>query len=121
METLISLLKTMSTFFTSFSDIFFKNFIKERRYLHFFLSIAIVLASFIFAYHFMNFDGGPVWVYLVIGWFQGYTMNWVREWYYNYKSKYEIEFDYLDVYAGAYGGIIASILYLIIIYKQWLN
>jgi hypothetical protein len=121
METLISLLKTMSTFFTSFSDIFFKNFVKQRRHLHFSLSVAIVLASFIFAYYFMNFDGGPFWVYVVIGWFQGYAINWAREWYYNYKSKYEIEFDYLDVYAGAYGGITASILYLIIIYQQWLN
>jgi hypothetical protein len=42
-------------------------------------------------------------------------MNWAREWYYNYKSKYEIPFDYLDIYAGAYGGIVASIIYLIII------
>lgn len=115
MSTFIALLKTMSTFFTSFPQIFFKDFFKERRYLHFSLSIVIVLASFIFAYHFMNFDGGPFWVYILMGWFQGYTMNWAREWYYNYKSKYEIPFDYLDIYAGAYGGIIASILYLIII------
>lgn len=119
METLISLLKTMSTFFTSFSDIFFKNFVKQRRHLHFSLSVAIVLASFIFAYYFMNFDGGPVWVYLVIGWFQGYAINWLREGY--YQEFHEAPFDYLDVYAGAYGGITASILYLIIIYQQWLN
>jgi hypothetical protein len=63
----------------------------------------------------MDFSGGPVWVYILIGWFEAYGINWLREGYYNYKSKYEIEFDYLDVYAGAYGGILASIIYILIL------
>ena len=115
MSTFIALLKTMSTFFTSFPNIFFKTFIKERRYLHFILSLLITLASFIFAHFYMDFSGGPVWVYILIGWFEAYGINWLREGYYNYKSKYEIEFDYLDVYAGAYGGILASIIYILIL------
>jgi hypothetical protein len=107
----------MLTFFTSFPQIFFKDFVKERRHLHFSYSIVITLASFIFAHFFMKFAGGPILVYLIIGWFEAYTFNWLREAYFEYKSNYEIEFDYLDVYAGAYGGILASIIYLLIFFK----
>ena len=114
MDSFISLLKTMLTFFTSFKTIFFKDFVKERRHLHFSLSILMVFSCFIFAHYFMYFSGGPIWVYLILGWFNGYSVNWLREAYYNYKSKDEIKFDYLDVYAGAYGGIVASIIYILL-------
>ena len=115
MSTFIALLKTMSTFFTSFPQIFFKDFFKERRYLHFICSIVITFLFLLFAYKYMHLGDLPILFIVFLGWFQSYTMNWSREWYYNYKSKYEIPFDYLDIYAGAYGGIIASIIYLIII------
>ena len=117
MSTFIALLKTMSTFFTSFPEIFFKNFIKERRHLHFIFSFLITFPSFIFAHHFMYFQGGPIIVYLIIGWFEAYAINWLREAYYEYKSNYDVPMDYLDVYAGAYGGIAATITYLLIFFK----
>jgi hypothetical protein len=105
----------MSTFFTSFPEIFFKHFVKERRHLHFILSLIITLASFIFAHFYMDFAGGPIIVYLIIGWFEAYFINWLRESYFEYK--YKAPFDYLDIYAGAYGGIVASIIYLLIFFK----
>ena len=115
MSTFIALLKTISTFFTSFPQIFFKNFIKERRYLHFICSILITFLSLLFAYKYMYLGDLPMLFIIFLGWFEAYAINWLREGYYNYKSKYEIEFDYLDVYAGAYGGIAAAVIYLLII------
>lgn len=117
MSTFIALLKTILSFFTSFPKIFFKDFVKERRHLHFICSFIITFPSFIFAYYFMSFSGGPIWVYLIIGWFEAYMINWLREAYFEYKSDYKIKFDYLDVYAGAYGGILASIIYILIFFK----
>ena len=115
MSTFIALLKTMSTFFTSFPQIFFKDFFKERRYLHFICSIVITFLSLLFAYRYMYIEDLPILFIVFLGWYEAYAVNWAREWYYNYKSKYETSFDYLDIYAGAYGGIVASIIYLIII------
>jgi hypothetical protein len=55
----------------------------------------------------------PILFIVFLGWFVSYAINWLREGY--YQEFHEAPFDYLDVYAGAYGGIIASIIYLIII------
>lgn len=116
MNSFLILLKTISTFFTNFPKIFFsKDFVKKRRHLHFICTIPIILVCFLFAYKYMHLKDLPMLFIIFLGWFGGYSINWLREGYYNYKSKYKIPFDYLDVHAGAYGGITASIIYLIII------
>lgn len=113
MSTFITLLRSVLSFFTSFPQIFFKDFIKERRHLHFTYSLVITFLSLLFAHKFMYFGDVQIWGVLFIAAFEGYVINWLREG--HYENKYGAPFDYLDIYAGTYGGIAAAIIYLLII------
>lgn len=104
------LIKNVINFLVSPLEIFGKNFIKNRYYLHFSLTLGIVLALMTFAYFFMSFYP-PVIVALVAGWFLGHTGNLIREGY--LEDKGAAIFDWNDVFAGAWGGIVASILFII--------
>ena len=113
MSTFIAFFKTILKFFISSPQIFFKDFIKERRYLHFICSILIVLPCLLFGYKYMDLENVPIVFIIFLGAFGAFVINWLREGY--YEQYHNAFFDYLDVYAGAYGGIAAAIIYLIII------
>jgi hypothetical protein len=106
------LLQSLWNPFKNFKNIFNKDFIKERRHLHFSLSAVILFAFFVFAHFFMKFNEAPFWVVLLFGWFGAWLINTLREGY--REDKYDYPFDWLDVFAGAWGGITASIVYMII-------
>ena len=107
-----SLIKNVINFLVSPPKIFGKNFIKNRYYLHFFLTLGIVLALMTFAYFFMAFYP-PIFVALVAGWFLGHTGNLIREGYLEDRGR--AIFDWNDVFAGAWGGIVASIFFIIFV------
>lgn len=105
-----NLVKNTINFLVSPTKIFGKNFIKNRYHLHFFLTLGIVLALMTFAYFFMSFYP-PIFVALAAGWFLGHTGNLIREGY--LEDKGVTIFDWNDVFAGAWGGIVASVLFII--------
>ena len=107
-----TLLKVMSNFFIKIPNTFDKDFIKERRHLHFGLSFIIMFALFVFAHFFMQFEYAPVWVAIIFGWLGAYIINFLREVY--REDKHGYRFDFLDIFAGAWGGIFASLIYLLI-------
>ena len=97
-----NLVKNAINFLVSSPRIFGKNFIKNRYYLHFFLTLGIVLAL-------MSFYP-IILIALVAGWFLGYTGNLIRESYLEDRGR--AVFDWNDVFAGAWGGISASLLFI---------
>lgn len=107
-----NLVKNTINFLVSPPKIFGKNFIKNRYYLHFFLTLGIVLALMTFSHLFMAFYP-PVIVALVAGWFLGHTINLIREGYLEDRGR--AVFDWNDVFAGAWGGIVASIFFIIFV------
>lgn len=105
-----NLVKNAINFLVSPPRIFGKNFIKNRYHLHFFVTLGIVLALMTFAYFFMRFYP-PIPVAIAAGWFLGHTGNLIREGYLEDRGR--AIFDWYDVFAGAWGGIVASILFII--------
>lgn len=104
------ILKNTINFLVSPPRIFGKNFRKNRYHLHFFVTLGIVLALMTFAYFFMAFYP-PIFVALLAGWFLGHTGNLIRESY--LEDKGIGLFDWDDIFAGAWGGIVASIIFII--------
>lgn len=106
------LLKVLSGGITSIPKVFSKNFFKERYYLHFFISILISLVSIRFMCVNMYLGDTPTWFQVICGWVIGYVVNGVREGYLEDRGR--AKFDWCDVHAGAYGGIIGAILYTLL-------
>ena len=106
------LLKVLSGGITSIPKVFSKNFFKERYYLHFFISIAISLATIRFMCVNMHLANTPIWFQILCGWVIGYVVNVVREGI--LEDRGVAKFDWCDVHAGAYGGIVGAILYTLI-------
>jgi hypothetical protein len=104
------LLQSLWNPFRNFKNIFDKDFKKQRRDKHFVYSTGILLGLFTFAHFFMKFDAAPFWVVLLFGWFAAWAGNFAREWYREVKLGYK--WDWLDIWAGCYGGLTAAILYL---------
>jgi hypothetical protein len=109
-----SLLQVLSQPFKNFKNIFNKDFIKQRRHLHFIVSAIITFAFFDFGQDVkdLQLQYFPFWAVLLFGWFFAYGINFAREWY--YAAKGAAKWDWLDIYAGAYGGLLAAILHLIL-------
>lgn len=107
-----SLLEVLSQPFKNFKNIFNKDFIKQRRHLHFGISFAIIFSFFFFGQNVkdLQLEYFPLWATLLFGWFGAYGINFAREWYYAVKGL--AKWDWLDIWAGAYGGLTAAILYL---------
>ena len=76
-----------------------RDFIKERHYLHFFLTAIIAFVAF----QLLDMRGVPTWACGVFGYIFGYVLNFAREWYYARKGN---KFSINDVLSGAYGGLI---------------
>lgn len=105
-------LKFLSGGFKAITKVFSKNFIKENYYLHFFISIIISFIVIRFMCVNMYLADTPIWFHILCGWAIGYVSNVVREGYLEDKGK--AKFDWNDVHAGAYGGIVGSIIYILI-------
>jgi hypothetical protein len=106
------LIKFLSGGFTAIPKVFSKNFIKERYYLHFFISIAISFVVIRFMCVNMHLADTPIWFQILCGWVIGYLVNIIREGYLEDTRK--AKFDWCDVHAGAYGGIVGTIIYTLI-------
>jgi hypothetical protein len=109
-----SLLQALSQPFKNFKNIFNKDFIKERRHLHYGLSFIIVFVFFFFGDNVkeLQLEYFPFWAVLLFGWFSAWGINFAREWYYAIKGL--AKWDWLDIWAGCYGGLTAAILYLFV-------
>jgi hypothetical protein len=110
-----NLLQSLWNPFKNFKNIFNKYAFEERRHLHFSLSAVILFAFFVFAHFFMKFNEAPIWVVILFGWFGAWFINAAREWYREVKYKYK--WDWLDIWAGCYGGASASFIYILIFLK----
>jgi hypothetical protein len=103
------LLKFLSGGITSIPKVFGKNFIKERYYLHFFVTLPIVLAIIRLGFLYFRFRDFPLPILILAGWTIGYTGNLIREGYLEDRGR--AKFDWCDVHAGGYAGIVSAILY----------
>lgn len=110
-----SLLKILKHPFVNFFNIFNKDFFKERRDLHFVLSFAIILLFLVIGdlVKELQLDQLPFWFIMILGWFGAYFANFVREHYYARKGA---KWDWFDIYAGCYGGLVGAIVYIILNY-----
>lgn len=103
------LFKFLSGGFTAIPKVFGKNFIKERYYLHFFVTLPIVLAIIRLGFLYFRFGDFPLPILILAGWAIGYTGNLIREGYLEDTGR--ANFDWCDVHAGGYAGIIGTIIY----------
>lgn len=101
--------------FVNFFNIFNKDFIKERRDLHFAISLLIIYSFLLIgdAIPALQIDQLPFWFIMILGWFGAYFANFIREHYYATKGA---KWDWFDVYAGCYGGLVGAIVYIILSY-----
>jgi len=106
-------LKFLSGGITAIPKVFSKNFFKQRYYLHFFVSIAISFVVIRFMSINMHLADTPIWFHILCGWVIGYVINLVREGI--LEDRGVAKFDWCDVHAGAYGGIVGAILYILLI------
>lgn len=106
------LLKFLTGFFIAIPKVFGKNFFKERYYLHFFVTLPIVLAILKLGFLYFRFGDFPISILILAGWVIGYMINLIREGYLEDTGK--AKFDWCDVHAGGYGGIFATIIYILI-------
>lgn len=106
------LLKFLSGGFTAIPKVFSKNFFKENYYLHFFVTIALVLGIIRLGFLYFRFGDFPIAILILAGWAIGYMINLVREGYLEDTGK--AKYDWNDIHAGAYGGIMSSIIYILI-------
>lgn len=97
---------------TALPKIFSKNFIKERYYLHIFVTLPIVLSIIRLGFLYFRFEDFPIGILLLAGWAIGYTINLIREGLLEYLGK--AKFDWCDVHSGGYAGILATIIYILI-------
>lgn len=112
MRTLKSLFTVLLHPFKNFFNVFNKNIVKENRDLHFTISFLIVTA-FLYSgkvIEELQINQLPPGFIILLGWAIAYALNFGREVYYARK---ENKFDFLDIYAGCYGGLVASIIYVI--------
>ena len=72
-----------------------------------------MLGLFTIAHFFMKFNYAPFVVVILFGWFGAWIGNYVREWYIEVRLGYK--WDWLDIWAGCYGGLLASVIYLLIL------
>lgn len=106
------LLKFLAGFFIAIPKVFSKNFFKENYYLHLFVTIPITLAILRLGFLYFHFKDFPTLILILVGWVIGYMINLVREGYLEDIGR--AHFDWNDVHAGGYAGIIATIIYTII-------
>jgi hypothetical protein len=95
---------------TNIPKIFGNDFIEQRYYLHFILTALFVLLPLRFMYLYMDLGTTSNWFQALLGFGFGYLLNAVRESY-----LYEIgkaKFDWLDIQAGAWGGLVGAIIYI---------
>lgn len=108
-----SLLEAMYQPFKRIKEVFdSKTFFTERRHLHFAISALIVTCFFVLGddVKALQIEYFPFWFVLVFGWFFAYGWNFAREW---VLAKLGLaKWDWIDIYAGCYGGLVVSILYL---------
>lgn len=112
METLKGLYNFLIPGINSITKVFSKNFIKERYYLHFFISLVLTFLSVRLLVVYAHFNDLPAGIKILVGWMGAYLVNYYRE-----TLLFKIgkaKFDFLDIHAGAYGGIIGTVIYILL-------
>lgn len=90
-------------------EIFTKNFIKERYYLHLFLSMFLTMGAVWYLREYAYLDETPYLFQMFIGGFGAFGVNFAREWYYARKGA---PFSMTDIRMGSYGGVLGTIILL---------
>lgn len=101
------------SYFISIKFFFKKEFITELYWKHFSYSFALALLPLTILFLVFHLEDTPLFYQCFIGAIGCYTVNWVRELIKENKAKKEgwkYPFDYLDVYFGSYGGIVAAVV-----------
>lgn len=109
------LLKFLSGGFTAIPKVFSRNFFKENYYLHIFVTIILVLGILRLGFLYFRFGDFSISILVLAGWAIGYIINLVREGYLEDTGR--AHFDWCDVHAGGYGGIVGTIIYMMYILK----
>jgi hypothetical protein len=100
---------------TNTKKIFTPDFVKQNYHKHVGYSLVLTFFAIWFLFAFAHLGDTGNFFPVFVGGFGAYAVNWLREAYYNYKSKDEIKFDQTDINMGSYGGIIGAILYLLLL------
>jgi hypothetical protein len=108
--------KNITNYILDIKKIFTPDFIKQNYHKHVGYSLVLTFFAIWFLFAFAHLGDTGNFFPIFVGGFGAYAVNWLREAYYNYKSKDEIKFDQTDINMGSYGGIIGAILFLILQY-----
>ena len=102
------MVQAILSYFTSVKYFFKKEYKSQSYDLHFYYSILIGIPCLFFAFYFMDLNNTPLLFKMFLGGFLLYCVNFAREWYRGLM--YKIKEDYVDMYFGSYGGIVASLI-----------
>lgn len=102
-------LQHVKEYILDIKEIFTKNFITERYYLHLFLSMFLTIGAVWFLREYAHLDETPYPFQMFIGGFGAYGVNFAREWYYAKKGA---PFSMTDIRMGSYGGVLGTIILL---------
>jgi len=102
------IVQAILSYFTSVKY-FFKPEYKAQSYdLHFYYSILVGIPCLFFAFHFMDLNSTPLLFKMFLGGFFLYCVNFYREW---HRALFHgIKEDFVDMYFGSYGGIVAALI-----------
>jgi len=104
--------KGIVRYITDIKKIFTKDFITENYYKHLCLSVILAYPCIWYLFESHGLKNTGTFFQLFIGGFGAYWANWIREWFYG--KFYGAPWDDTDINMGSYGGILATILLLII-------
>ena len=108
-------------YFTSVKFFFKKEFITQLYWKHFTYSLGLALIPMFILINYFHLGDTPILFQWFVGALSCWVVNWVRE---NIKEAKAIKegwvypYDFLDIIYGSYGGIIATLI--IILIMKWL-
>ena len=108
-----TIVNNVKNYILDIKKIFTHEFETENYYKHLEYSALIATPWILFLLRFAHLADTGIFFTLFIGGFSLFAVNWLREAYYNYKSKGEIPFDPTDVNMGSYGGILGTFFALV--------
>jgi hypothetical protein len=92
--------------------LFSPKFISENYYKHFGYSLVLTFFTIWFLFSFAYLGDTGYFFPVFVGGFGAFGVNWVREWYY---AKFKgAPWDDVDVHMGSYGGIVGTIIFLLL-------
>jgi hypothetical protein len=99
-------------YFLDIKKAFTPLFVKNNYHKHLGYSFVLTIPTIIFFMHYVDLADTGLFFQTFVGGFGAYFVNGVREWYYG--KKYKAPWDWTDLNFGSYGGILGSLVGVLI-------